>query len=101
MNILLIQENGRHESNREFRECQALARAFEQLGHEPVVWGLGHPGYPDRPNFERFDLILNLENYDEKGWLPDLSETKHPVKMLWAVDEHVRGEEYYKSLFVR
>ena len=101
MNILIIQENGRHEANRDFRECHALSRSFKSLGHDPVVWGLGHAGFPDCPDFNRFDLILNLENYDQSGWLPDLSRFTHPIKMIWAVDEHARGEEYYRHLFER
>ena len=40
--ILIIQENGRHERNREFRECFCLKRAFNQLGFGCDIWGKGH-----------------------------------------------------------
>jgi hypothetical protein len=40
MKILLIQENGRHNENRHFRECFCLQRGFEKLGHNVTVWGL-------------------------------------------------------------
>ena len=42
MNVLLIQENGRHEENRGFRECFCLQRAFKFNRNSCDVWGLGH-----------------------------------------------------------
>ena len=72
MKILLIQENGRHDANRNFRECFCLQRGFTKLGVESVVWGLGHDNYNQIPDFDSFDLIINLENYSN-GWDPDLS----------------------------
>jgi hypothetical protein len=59
MNILLIQENGRHEENREFRECFSLHRGFKKLGINSTVWGLGHENFGQSINFEDFDLIYD------------------------------------------
>lgn len=101
MRVLIIQENGRHAKNRAFRECYGLWWAFAALGHDPVVWGQGHANFHEPPAFNDFELILNLENYDDMGWLPDLSKYQAPTKMLWAVDEHVQDIKYYERLFKR
>ena len=71
MKILIIQENGRHEENRHLRECFSMQRAFQFHDVDCDVWGLGHDS--PEPDFESYDLIINLENYDETGWVPDLS----------------------------
>lgn len=100
MKILLIQENGRHEKNKNFRECFCLQRGFIGLNQECDVWGLGHDNFKDELDYNSYDLIINLENYDDKGWIPDLSkiDTK---KFLWSVDAHVRGEKVYLKEFNR
>jgi hypothetical protein len=100
MNILIIQENGRHEKNRNFRECFSLQKSFIKLGHECVVWGLGHGNYEDSLDLNSFDVIINLENYDDTGWVPDLSEVSCK-KYLWSIDGHVRGLAPYKKEFRR
>jgi len=97
MNILIIQENGRHDANRRFRECYSLQRAFASHGHTAVVWGLGHSNFKQEPKYNNFDIILNLENYDS-GWVPILSKC-NSFKILWAIDEHCRGTEYYDNMF--
>ena len=98
MNILLIQENGRHEANKDFRECFSLKRAFEKFGHFCDVWGQGHSNFDISPDYENYDWIINLENYDS-GWVPDLSGIKKPTKFLWSIDSHCRGEEVYENVF--
>lgn len=98
MNILVIQENGRHEKNRHFRECYSLQRAFIKLGHSCDVWGLGHINY--KSFLKSYDVIINLENYDEQGWVPDLSKI-NSKKYLWSIDAHVRGLAPYKQEFHR
>lgn len=98
MKVLVIQENGRHDENRHFRECFSLQRAFIELGHDCDVWGLGHLTYLSPPDFNSYDLIFNLENYTEK-WLPDLSKTTNPMKVMWSIDAHVRGEEVFEDIF--
>jgi len=102
MKVLIIQENGRHEKNRHFRECFCLQRAFKKLEHDCDVWGLGHDNYNQKIDFDSYDLILNLENYGN-GWEPNLSNVKSK-KLLWSIDSHVRGElpflkEYYRGKY--
>lgn len=99
MNILLIQENGRHDKNRNYRECFCLQRAFIKLGHVCDVWGLGHANFEQTPNWNSYDWIINLENYDERGWVPSLKGIKSPKKFLWSIDAHCRGEEIYERTF--
>ena len=97
MRVLILQENGRHEANRKFRECWSLKRAFEQLGHQATCWGLGHSNYDEKPNWNDFDLIFGLENYDQSGWVPDLSAVK-AFKIWWAIDDHVQGPGYFHRI---
>lgn len=99
MKILLIQENGRHEANRHYRECFCLQRAFISYGHECDVWGLGHINFTNIPEYESYDSIINLENYDESNWVPDLSKVMKPKKFLWSIDAHCRGEQLYEDTF--
>tara|TARA_Y100001973_G_scaffold101841_1_gene165715 strand:+ start:827 stop:1693 length:867 start_codon:yes stop_codon:yes gene_type:complete len=96
MKVLLIQENGRHEQNRIYRECFCLQRAFEHHEYKADVWGLGHDGYLPyiQPDYESYDLIINLENYDQTGWVPNLA-TVQTKKFLWSIDAHVKGIESY------
>lgn len=99
MNVLLIQENGRHDANRIYRECFCLQRAFEHHGHKADVWGLGHNNYQEiyydsEPDYESYDLIINLENYDETGWVPSLAKAQ-TTKYLWSIDAHVKGIQPY------
>jgi hypothetical protein len=98
MKVLVIQENGRHDANRNYRECFSLQRAFSNLGHSCDVWGLGHLNYNTPPDFNSYDLIFNLENYTEE-WLPNLSQIKNPMKVMWSIDAHVRGEEVFEDIF--
>ena len=99
MNVLIIQENGRHDKNRNFRECFSLKRSFEKLGHNAVVWGLGHDNYNSDINYDEYDIILNLENYSHTAgnWLPDLSTTKKPLKLLWSIDAHCIGQQIFEN----
>jgi len=99
MKIVIIQENGRHEKNRNFRECFSMQRALQRLDCEVDVWGLGHHNFEDIPKWNSYDLILNLENYDTSGWIPDLSQTVKPKKFLWSIDAHCRGLTPYVNTF--
>jgi len=69
-------------------------RAFEYYGHTADVWGLGHTSYNQTPDWESYDLIINLENYDETGWVPSLSKVQ-TKKFLWSIDAHVKGIDSY------
>lgn len=97
MKFLIIQESGRHTENREYRECWGITRALRHYDHEVRVWGLGHSLYDLIPEFDSFDVIINLENYDESGWVPDLSNVR-AKKLLWSIDAHVKGIEGYLKL---
>jgi len=94
MKVLIIQENGRHDGNREYRECFCLQRAFHFHNVETDVWGLGHDNYDTEPDYKSYDLIINLENYDETGWVPSLRKVQ-TQKFLWSIDAHVKGIESY------
>lgn len=98
MNFLLIQEAGRHKENSLFRECLSLRRALQFHNHKADVWGLGHINYKDTPNWNEYDVIINLENYDETNWVPDLSQIK-TKKFLWCIDAHCKGIESYMKVF--
>lgn len=98
MKVLIIKENGRHEANRHMIECLSIQRSFRKFGHEADVWGLGFDNYNDKIDFESYDLIINLENYDVTNWLPDLSNVK-TTKYLWVIDAHCRGMEPYMKIF--
>lgn len=97
-NILVIQENGRHEENRNFRECFCIQRALTKLDHKVDVYGLNHnTSYFN--DFNQYDIIINLENYDT-GWVPDLSKVTS-YKILWSIDAHCRGIDIYKNEYSR
>lgn len=89
MKILIIQECGRHQKNKAFRECENFKRAFDKLGIECSIWGLGYDNFkiPFAEISKEHDVFLVLENYDESGWVPDLSLYKQ-LKLNWIIDCH-------------
>jgi len=101
LKILIIQENGRHEKNVNFRECWCMHRSLSKLGHAVDVWGLGHDTYEVEPDWNSYDLIINLENYDLNNWIPDLSHTTHPKKFLWSIDAHCRTMDPFLQTYNR
>lgn len=95
LKVLIVQENGRHEENRLFRECYAIKEAFTRNGIQSEIWGKGHDNFEYPPDFNSFDFIFNLEQYSPE-WLPEMSLCK-ALKIYWAIDIHVRGlQEYWK-----
>ena len=98
MKILLIQENGHHDKNRKFRECFSLQRSFSKLGHSCDVWGNLHGNFHETPDWESYDWIINLEQYDS-GWVPSLSHVQGPKKIFWSIDAHVQGTEAIEKIF--
>ena len=99
MKILIIQENGHHDSNRHFRECFCMSRSLEKMGHTTEVWGKGHDNFNELPQWESYDLILNFENYDSTGWVPTLADVRTPKKILWSIDAHCRGMTPFTDTF--
>lgn len=97
MKFLIIQENGRHPISRHLRECNSLQRALLFHGEDCDVWGIGHDNFNKKPDFSSYDIIINLENYDT-GWVPDLSTITKPIKLIWAIDSHCRGKDYYTAI---
>lgn len=99
MKFLIIQENGEHEANRHYRECFCAQRALIALNQDCDVWGLNHANWPQMPDFNAYDVVIILENYD-KGWLANLPlRDCRAVKLVWAIDAHCRGIDYYKGLY--
>ena len=90
MKILIIQENGRHLENRDFRECFNLQRALLRKNVETIVWGLGHDNFntPFHQIIKNIDVIILLENYESNGLLPDLSNV-NKLKIFWSIDSHM------------
>ena len=90
MKILIIQENGRHLENREFRECFNLQRALLRKNIDTIVWGLGHDNFniPFQQIIKDIDVIILLENYESNGWLPDLINI-NKLKIFWSIDSHM------------
>lgn len=92
MNILIIQEGGRNEKNKNFRESLVLSRSLNKIdGIQSKVWGLGHDNYQTE-SFEDLsrwtDVFFILENYNS-GWLPvdKIKESKN-LKIFWSIDSH-------------
>ncbi len=91
MRITIIQEAGRHDKNKEFRECLNLHRSLSKIdGVESRVWGLNYPDYsiPFNEIEDWSDVIFVIENYTSE-WLPlkEISESKK-LKIFWSIDSH-------------
>ena len=93
MKILIIQENGHHDKNRNFRECFCMKRGLEHHGVSADVWGKEHANFDVEPEWESYDLILAIENWD---WMPDISKIK-TKKFIWAIDAHCKGPQIYEQ----
>lgn len=103
MNILIIQENGHHDANRVYRECYSFQRAFQEMGDVSAnVWGSRHASFNQIPDFNAYDVILQLEQYDGcygQSWIPhEQIKNSKAFKVLWSVDSHVRSAQYYEDL---
>jgi len=91
MNITIIQEAGRHEKNREFREALNLFRALSKIdGINPMIWGLNYPDFTkDFKEVEEWsDVIFIIENYTS-NWMPiDQISKSNKLKIFWSIDSH-------------
>jgi len=76
-----------------------MQRSLVKLDHAVDVWGLGHENFNTSPDWNLYDAILNLENYDLRDWVPDLSYFVRPKKFLWRIDAHSRGMDPYLKTF--
>lgn len=91
MKILIIQEAGRHEKNKNFRECLNFQRALSKInGIECKVWGLNQPDWSNSFfDMESWaDVIFIIENY-MVSWLPinEIFNSKK-LKIFWSIDSH-------------
>jgi len=91
MNIVIIQEAGRHLKNKDFREALNLNRALSKIdGIESKVWGLNYPTYliPFSEMEKWADVIFIIENYTS-NWLPIEQIAKsNKMKIFWSIDSH-------------
>ena len=102
MKIVIIQEAGRHEKNKNFRESLCLHRALSRIEEvESKVWGLNYPDF--NISFSEIevwaDVIFIIENYTPE-WLPvsQIANSKK-LKIFWSIDSHYFGVlEKHKNL---
>ena len=97
MKIVIIQEAGRHEKNKNFRESLCLHRALLRIeGIESKVWGLNYPDFNiSFSEIEKWaDVIFVIENYTS-DWLPinEISNSKK-LKIFWSIDSHCVLEQH-------
>jgi hypothetical protein len=91
MRIVIIQESGRHEKNKNFREALNLHRALSKIENvESKVWGLNYQDFNiSFSDIEDWcDVLFIIENYTS-DWLPvkEISESKK-MKIFWSIDSH-------------
>jgi glycosyltransferase involved in cell wall biosynthesis len=97
MKIVIIQESGRHEKNKNFRESLCLHRALSRIEEvESKVWGLNYPDFNmSFSEIEKWaDVIFVIENYTS-DWLPinEISNSKK-LKIFWSIDSHCVLEQH-------
>jgi spore maturation protein CgeB len=96
MNWLIIQSAGQHDGsdgwtqNAHLRECFALQNGIFENGYSCDIWGKRHPNFNTPPDFNSYDIIVLLENY-EWEWVPDLSKFNSPLKLHWIIDLHCQN----------
>ena len=91
MKIVIIQEAGRHEKNKNFRESLNLHRSLSKIdGVESKVWGLNYTDFSTPfSEIEKWaDVIFIIENYTS-SWMPleEISRSKK-LKIFWSIDSH-------------
>lgn len=90
MKFLIVQEAGRHEANKNFRESLCLQRSLEKIpGNSATVWGHGYPDFEKFDELEKWaDAIFIIENY-YPDWLPvDKINKSKKLKIYWSIDSH-------------
>jgi glycosyltransferase involved in cell wall biosynthesis len=97
MKIVIIQEAGRHDKNKNYRESLNLHRALSKIeGIESKVWGLNYPDFntPFSEIEQWADVIFIIENYTSE-WLPinEISNSKK-LKIFWSIDSHCVLEQH-------
>lgn len=97
MKILIIEEKGHHDINRNYSYGASWQRIFTKLNHDCVLWGLGHNNYSDYINYNDYDVIITSADYNN-NWLPNLKNIDNPIKFFICIDPHIRGVEPYMSI---
>ena len=97
MKIVIIQEAGRHEGNKNFRESLCLHKALSRIEEvESKVWGLNYTDFNmSFSEIEQWaDVIFVIENYTS-DWLPinEISNSKK-LKIFWSIDSHCVLEQH-------
>jgi len=101
MKWLVIQSDGYHKGqdgwtpNWYMRECYSIKYALEQNGVKCDIWGKGHSNFSSVPNFEEYDVIFCIENYDF-AWIPSLAHVKS-TKIYWTIDLHCQNLSVYSN----
>jgi hypothetical protein len=94
MKIVIIQEAGRHEKNRNFREALNLHRALSRIeGVESKVWGLNYSEFTTPfSEIEKWaDVLFIIENYTS-FWMPSEEISRsNKLKIFWSIDSHYDG----------
>jgi len=97
MKILIIQESGRHQKNKNFRESLNLNRSLNRInGIESKVWGLNYENFTEIfDDIEKWsDVIIILENYTSE-WLPiNKIKNSKKIKIFWSIDSHCILEQH-------
>lgn len=100
MKTLIIQSDGMHKGQDSFtrndylRECYAIQHAFKNNDIESSIWGLRHDNYNEIPNFNSYDLIFIIENY-EFEWIPSELYDSKAIKIQWIIDLHCQNSAYH------
>lgn len=103
MKFLIIQSDGEHKGqdgwtpNWYLRECYAIQHALVQNGQEADIWGLRHGNFEHLPDFESYDALFCIENY-ETSWLPDFQDIRKPIKLQWIIDLHCQDKSNYSKI---
>jgi len=102
MRCLFIQSAGLHDGkdgwtrNDHLKEAKALDYAAIENGWKSVIWGKGYSNYNECIDFDTFDFIMCVENYDF-NWVPDLKNSK-AVKAYWCIDLHCQSPQIYAEI---
>jgi hypothetical protein len=99
MKVFIIQEASRKEINQKYRESLCLQRAFERVGHEAVVWGIGYENF-NTHSLERAsedcDVLLLLEQYT-LFMVPSMHRIAKP-KVFWSIDSHLNLKSHLETV---
>jgi len=102
VNWLVIQSDGEHKGqdgwtpNWYLRECYAIQHALQSLGDDASVWGLRHANYEQLPDFDHYDGVFTIENY-ELDWLPNLADVEL-LRVYWLIDAHWQPIEAFERV---